>query len=282
MCGQRYVEEVVETRLGWIEYCSIGQGTPVLFLHGGHSNCNERLCLKGFDREKYQLIIPSRPGYGNTPLDNNRTPREAAALIAGLIKYLGLESVVLYAISAGGPTAIAFAASFPGMTRKLILASAVTKEWLNKNERMCRVASLMFRPAIQGYSWTLIRAMSRLFPSITAKQFYRQFSSVRSHPLEESDRFELIAALNRYSSNEGFLNDINQQGVDEEIAYVNCPTLIIHSAHDNSVPIDHALFAKRMIENSRIEILQNEWGHLIWIGSDSEEAFRKIEQFIGE
>lgn len=282
MCGQRYVEEVVETRLGWIEYCSIGQGTPVLFLHGGHSNCNERLCLKGFDREKYQLIIPSRPGYGNTPLDNNRTPREAAALIAGLIKYLGLESVVLYAISAGGPTAIAFAASFPGMTRKLILASAVTKEWLNKNERMCRVASLMFRPAIQGYSWTLIRAMSRLFPSITAKQFYRQFSSVRSHPLEESDRFELIAALNRYSSNEGFLNDINQQGVDEEIACVNCPTLIIHSAHDNSVPIDHALFAKRMIENSRIEILQNEWGHLIWIGSDSEEAFRKIEQFIGE
>jgi len=56
MCGQRYVEEVVETRLGWIEYCSIGQGTPVLFLHGGHSNCNERLCLKGFDREKYQVV----------------------------------------------------------------------------------------------------------------------------------------------------------------------------------------------------------------------------------
>ena len=282
MCGQRYVEEVVETRLGWIEYCSIGQGAPVLFHHGGHSNCKERLCLKGFDREKYQLIIPSRPGYGNTPLDNNRTPREAAALIAGLIKYMGLESVVLYAISAGGPTAIAIAASFPGMTRKLILASAVTKEWLNKNERMYRVASLMFRPAIQGYSWTLIRAMSRLFPSITAKQFFCQFSSVKPHPLEKSDRFELIAALSRYASNEGFMNDISQQGVDEVIAAVNCPTLIIHSAHDNSVPIDHALFAKRMIENSRIEILQNEWGHLIWIGSDSEEAFRKVEQFIGE
>lgn len=102
MRGQRYAEEVVETRLGCIEYCTIGKGTPVLFLHGGHSNCNERLCLKGFDREKYQLIIPSRPGYGRTPLGNNRTPREAAALIAELIKYLGLESVVLYAISAGG------------------------------------------------------------------------------------------------------------------------------------------------------------------------------------
>lgn len=57
MRGQRYAVEVVKTRLGWIEYCSIGEGTPVLFLHGGHSNCNERLCLKGFDREKYQLII---------------------------------------------------------------------------------------------------------------------------------------------------------------------------------------------------------------------------------
>lgn len=273
---------MVETRLGCIEYCTIGKGTPVLFLHGGHSNCNERLCLKGFDREKYQLIIPSRPGYGRTPLGNNRTPREAAALIAELIKYLGLESVVLYAISAGGPTAIAFAASFPGMTRKLILASAVTKEWLNKNEGMYRVASLMFRPAIQGYSWAMIRAMNCLFPSITAKQFYRQFSSVKPHPLEKRDRLELIAALNRYASNDGFMNDINQQGVDEVITAVNCPTLIIHSTHDNSVSIDHALFAKRMIENSRIEILQNEWGHLFWIGSDSEEAFRKIEQFIVE
>lgn len=282
MRGQRYAVEVVETRLGWIEYCSIGEGTPVLFLHGGHSNCNERLCLKGFDREKYQLIVPSRPGYGNTPLDNNRTPREAAALIAELIKYLGLESVVLYAISAGGPTAIAFAATFPGMARKLILASAVTKEWMNKNEWMYRVASMMFRPAIQAYSWAMIHTMSRLFPSITAKQFFRQFSSVKPHLLEKRDRHELIAALSRYASNEGFMNDLNQLGVDEEIAYVNCPTLIIHSAHDNSVPIDHALFAKRMIGNSRIEILQNEWGHLIWIGSDSEEAFRKIEQFIVE
>jgi len=280
MRDQRFVEEEVEIPLGRIEYCTIGKGTPVLFLHGGHSNCNERLCLKGFDRDKYQLIIPSRPGYGRTPLGNHRTPFQSAALIAELISYLGIESVVLYAVSAGGPTAVAFAATFPGMTRKLILASAVTKEWPGKNERTYRIASLLFRPAIQGYSWALIHLMNRLIPSIIAKQFYRQFSSVKPHQLKKSDRTELIDALNRYASNDGFVNDINQQGVDEEIADVNCPTLIIHSAHDHSVPIDHALFAREKIENARLEILKNEWGHLFWIGSDSMQAIQKILQFI--
>lgn len=49
--------EIINTRLGNIEYSSIGVGIPVLFVHGGHSNCKETLCHKGFDLEKFQLII---------------------------------------------------------------------------------------------------------------------------------------------------------------------------------------------------------------------------------
>jgi pimeloyl-ACP methyl ester carboxylesterase len=77
--------KVVNTKFGSIEYSSIGKGTAIVFVHGGHSNCKETLCHKGFDLERYRLITPSRPGYGNTPLGNNRTPRQAADLIIELI-----------------------------------------------------------------------------------------------------------------------------------------------------------------------------------------------------
>jgi pimeloyl-ACP methyl ester carboxylesterase len=62
---------VINTKIGEIEYCSVGQGIPIVFIHGGHSNCFDTLSHKGFDLSKFQLITPSRPGYGKTPLNGH-------------------------------------------------------------------------------------------------------------------------------------------------------------------------------------------------------------------
>lgn len=62
--------EVAYTAKGRVEYSITGTGMPVVFLHGGHSNCNETLFHKGFDTRTFSLITPSRPGYGNTPLSD--------------------------------------------------------------------------------------------------------------------------------------------------------------------------------------------------------------------
>ena len=40
------------------------------------------------------------------------------------------------------------------------------------------------------------------------------------------------------------------------------------------------VLAHKMIENSTLEILQNEWGHLFWIGADSNEPISKIKKFV--
>ena len=50
--------KIIKTKLGEIEFSIIGQGVPILFIHGGHSNSNDTLCYKGFDLNKYQLITP--------------------------------------------------------------------------------------------------------------------------------------------------------------------------------------------------------------------------------
>ena len=138
--------EIINTDKGQIEYSIVGKGKPVLFLHGGHSNCKETLFHKGFDTNKFQLITPSRPGYGKTPLDDKLTPRKTADLVVALLNYLKMDKIVLYAISAGGLTSIELASRYPERVDKLILASAVSKKWLDKNGQVYRTAKKLFNP----------------------------------------------------------------------------------------------------------------------------------------
>jgi len=272
--------KVINTRLGDIEYRSVGKGIPILFLHGGHSSCKETLSQKGFDLEKFLLITPSRPGYGKTPLNGNKTPRQAADLISELLTNLSIDNIIVYGISAGGLTALEMAATYPDKVSKLILASAISKKWLDENGKTYKTAKMMFNPKIEKFIWGIVKFFSKLFPNMIAKSFYPQFSKNQPHKLKKEDIQELISALNHYNSNEGFLNDIDQEITDEIINHIKCPTLIIHSENDNSVSLEHPENANKMIENSKIEILQNEWGHLFWIGTDSKKSIEKIIKFI--
>jgi pimeloyl-ACP methyl ester carboxylesterase len=114
--------KTIHTDKGLVEYSIVGKGTPILFLHGGHSNCRETLFQQGIDTINYQLITPSRPGYGNTPLNNNLTPKDTADLIVSLLDNLRIDKVILYAISAGGLTSIELAARYPERVEKTNLS----------------------------------------------------------------------------------------------------------------------------------------------------------------
>lgn len=274
--------KVINTKLGSVEYSSIGKGVPVLFVHGGHSNCNETLCHKGFDLQKYQLITPSRPGYGNTPLNNNKTPKQAADLIVNLLESLSIDKVIVYGISAGGLTAIELASNYPDKVSKLILASAISKKWLDKQGKIYKTAKKIFNPKIEQFTWGMVRFFSGIFPNMIAKSFYPQFSKNPIHKLKKDDIQELVSTMKNYNSKMGFLNDIDQNIDDESITKIECPTLIIHSENDNSVSLAHPEHANKMIENSKLEILQNEWGHLFWIGTDSKKSIEKTIKFIEE
>jgi len=274
--------EVITTKQGDIEYRSIGTGTPVLFMHGGHSNCQETLCHTGLHPERYRLITPSRPGYGQTPLHENKTPEQAAALIAELLNYLSVDSAIVYGISAGGLTALSLASQHPDRVNKLILASAVSKKWLDEHEGIYKAAQLIFRPGVEKVTWAMVRFFSRLFPALLAGSFFSQFSKKKTHKLRKEDINSLFSALKTYSSKSGFLNDIDQNINDEIIANIQCPTLIIHSENDNSVPLEHAQHAHKLMTNCQLEVLQNTWGHLLWLGADADIFIKKTKSFIDE
>ncbi|MDX9772687.1 MAG: alpha/beta hydrolase [Bacteroidales bacterium] len=272
--------KIIDTDKGRIEYSIVGKGTPVLFLHGGHSNCRETLFHKGFDTSKYQLITPSRPGYGNTPLDDNFTPKKTADLIVSLLNYLKIDKVVLYAISAGGLPSIELTSMYPEIVEKLILASAVSKKWLDNDGPVYKTAKKLFNPKTEKIVWGSIRFFSGIFPKMIANDFYLQFSKNSPHQLEKNDIKDLLSTIKQYNSKTGFMSDIDHDVEQGQISKIQCPTLILHSRNDNSVSFEHAEYANKMIKESKLVGLESEWGHLFWIGKDSNEPIRKTIEFI--
>jgi pimeloyl-ACP methyl ester carboxylesterase len=273
---------LITTKRGVIEFSIRGMGKPILFVHGGHSNCNETLCYKGFDLLKHMVIIPSRPGYGKTPLNNNKSAIQTADLFVSLLDYLNLDKVIVYGISAGGLTAIELAANYPERVEKLILASAVSKKWLDQKGKIYKTASKLFNPNVEFFVWSLIRFFSAMLPALIAKKFYPQFTTNPLHKLNKEDVKELISTLKHFRSKKGFINDIKQNIDDNIISEIVCPSLIIHSINDNSVPFEHASHANKTIKQSVLVKLNNQWGHLFWIGADSTDSIERTLKFIEE
>jgi pimeloyl-ACP methyl ester carboxylesterase len=271
---------LVSTKKGDIEYTITGKGIPVLFMHGGHSNCMPGIWHEGFDPFEYQIITPSRPGYGGTPLGANGSPEKTAELMVGLLDKLSIEKVILYGISAGGLSSISMAANHSKRVDKLILASALSGDWLKKDEKNYKVAHVLFRPGTEKLTWAAIRFFASCFPGAMAWYFFQEFSSCKFTKKTKKEIKQLVAMLKDFRSGEGFLNDIHQTINAQMLAQIKCPTLILHSIYDKSVPFSHAQHAHDGIKNATLVPLENHWGHLIWIGDTSKTIWKHTSDFI--
>src|SRR5215212_11086124 len=105
--------QIAQTAKGPIEYRLEGSGPVVLVLNGGHCSRNTRLSHEKLVLDHFAVLTPSRPGYDSTPAEVGRTAQAAADALVALLDTLAIPAVSVIGISAGGPTAIAFAQQYP-------------------------------------------------------------------------------------------------------------------------------------------------------------------------
>ncbi len=148
-----------------MEYSIVGQGVPVLVFHGGHSNCQEEFGYETLVKNGFSVITPSRAGYGATSPEVGSSLSTACYYYAKLLDHLNIDTAHVVTISAGGPTAIYFAAHYPEHTRSLVLQSAVTKEWLTPKDIEYKAANILFHPKTEKYTWKLLSTFNNIFPN---------------------------------------------------------------------------------------------------------------------
>lgn len=268
-----------------IEYSIVGNGDPVLILHGGHSNCYEEFGYSAIVQQGFSVITPSRPGYGGTCKEVGTSLETACEHYAALLEHLSLRKVHVIAMSAGGPSGIYLASAYPDLVESLILQSAVTTEWLTPSKKEYKAARILFRPGLENYIWKMISTMNNLVPKFIFKQMFSSFSTLTykeaQERIAEEDLEEFRKMNNRQRSGEGFFIDIKQVNELnlESLQRVPCPTLIMHSKYDSSVPLQHAYYAHENIDRSQLCLLES-WGHLIWLGKSARETDQKVIRFL--
>lgn len=272
--------QLITTSEGTVEFAITGAGRPVLFLHGGHSNCRETLWHKGFDTSRFRLLTPSRPGYGGTPLASFSQPAAAARLMASLLDALSLEKVIVVGISAGGLTAIELAAGFPDKVEKLVLLSAVTRKWLSPEDEMYRKGKSLFSPKSEKWSWLLFRTFFRLFPRKMTAVLFSELSTKTGQKITPDEVREIRDMTFLQRSGAGFAADLDQDIADGVISRIQCPALVLHSENDKSVSMDFARHARENVPDSHLITYDNKWGHLLWLGRESEGPIRDLMIFL--
>jgi pimeloyl-ACP methyl ester carboxylesterase len=274
--------ENVETIKGKIEFSRNGEGSPILYLHGSLSNCNDDIGHKPLIEAGYSIITPSRPGYGNTPITSGKTAEQAADLLKELLDYLKIDSANVIAVSGGGLTELYFASKYSNKVKKLILESAVSKPLFEDKERYKNAKS--FYGKGHKYIWFLLNFMGKTSKRSLVKKTYELFSTCDTKRImQEIKKEEIDAVIKFYQKkpeNVGALNDLEQTITEEVFQNIKAPTLIVHSKEDKAVPFSHAENSKSKIKNSELFVAET-WGHFIWIGKGSDEVNKKVIGFIG-
>ncbi|MGG4034303.1 alpha/beta hydrolase [Paenibacillus cisolokensis] len=267
------------------EYSVVGEGKPVLMMHGGHSNCREEFGYRELIAAGYRLITPSRPGYGRSSKAIGRTLDEACEAYAGLLDHLGADAVHVIAFSAGGPSGIRFAGLYPERVRSLVLLSAVTGQWLTPDHREYKMARILFGPWLERYTWLALRLASNIWPRFGFRLIARNISLL---PLKEIERrmgpldIEAVRRMNnRQRSGSGFALDLKQAGQlrKADLEAVRAPALIVHSPWDMSVGIRNARYACEHIPHAEFAEA-DAWGHLIWLGRGGGAVDRACVDFL--
>ena len=275
---------MAEVRRVPVEYRLVpGSAGTVLVFHGGHLRAGLPLGEPALVAAGYTVLVPSRPGYGRTPLGAGPDPDRFARTTAELCQQLGLVDILaVVGVSAGGPSAVAMAALFPDRVRSLVLHSA--RSSLPFPDGSARLAApVAFNPRIEAASWSATRQLMLRRPDLGLRLMMASLSTLPPRvvvdDLAPSEQELLAATFALMRSGAGFLNDVRQRTDPDLERRVTQPALVIASRTDGQVRWKHTEQLARTIPEAR-SWASPSLSHLIWFGSGGAATHQRTQTFL--
>ena len=112
----------VEVQLLRIHYKCLGEGQPVILLHGSANDWHEWQENVSYLARQFRVYALDMPGFGlSQPLGSPLSLPWAVSFLAGFMDVLGISRAHLVGHSLGGMVVLSFALRFPERVRKLAL-----------------------------------------------------------------------------------------------------------------------------------------------------------------
>ncbi|MFB4271366.1 alpha/beta fold hydrolase [Nonomuraea sp. GTA35] len=273
---------VVSLPPGPVEYRLEGDGpTTVVVFHGGHMRAGLSLGEEVFADAGCTVLVPSRPGYGRTPLTTGTTAAGFADATAQLCQVLGIARLAaVVGISAGGRTALSMAARHPHLVERVILQSVVG--FLPWPERLTRLGGrAVFNGRVEAGTWAILRLLLRAAPSSGLRLLLHDLSVLPARHvlrnLSTAERSLLVGLFSSMRSGRGFVADMLP--VPDCAAQVSQPALVIATRHDRSVSFAHAESLVAAMPRAELVVSQAD-SHMIWFGPDYPRVAARIVDFL--
>ena len=272
--------KTVEPSLGALEYAVMGEGEPVLSVHGAGGGFDQALHMSGaLAGRGYQLIAPSRFGYLRSSLPSDLTTAMQADAYAQLLDRLGIERVVVVGISAGAWSSMQFAIRHPKRCRALVLL--VPADYLPAGTSIHGGAVVRAIFSSDFVAWVALKLMPVMPGGMTRMLLGTDATIVRTAEPSEKARVQQVLEhlLPVGSRFEGMQFDIKTAATHEPytIEKITCPVLTISAQDDRFGTASRAKYIAASVPDGRTIVFQT-GGHAL-VGH-SADVLREITVFL--
>lgn len=274
---------VVSTRHGDLEYAGVGDGPPLLMIHGTGGGFDQGLSFAGrmIDRG-YRVLAPSRFGYLRSDFPPDPSSEHQADAFVDLLDRLGIDRLPVAGGSAGALSAAQFALRHPDRCSALVLlvpaanvrgSDPVLMGSLTRFlvERVL-ASDLLFWAALNTVPDRLVATLLATDPALVAA----------APPDERARAYRILEEIMPVSDRaRGIMNDARLAGSPARMDFsrIEAPTLVISVEDDRFRTAATARDIAAAVPRARL-VIYPRGGH-IWIGHD-EAVAAEMDRFLKE
>lgn len=240
-----------------LHYQTLGQGQPLILVHGLFGSSNNWGTVAKHFSPHYQVICVDLRNHGRSPHSASQSYANMADDLLELCDALSLERIHLLGHSLGGKVAMQFAAQYPDRVEKLVVVDMAMRAYANAHTHLIDAMMAIDLSTLQSRH-EVDNILSNSIPQAMLRQFLLMNLIKSDNGL--AWRINLAALKTNYPA--------LQQAVCENAHYEK-PCLFIRGEHSDYVQHADTEHIKTSFINAQFASLPT--GH--WVHAEQPQAF---------
>lgn len=251
-------DKTLDTTAFTTSYLDLGNGEPVIFLHGadaGASGVSQWFGVAPHFSSLWRVLIPDLAGYGNSSAKVHETIDVSSLLyqMVEFIENLKLVGVTLIGTSFGAELALAIAALYPQKVKRLVVVGAAVSGYSPVSKR---VTTDEYRSGMEN-----LRALKAIYPFdkslVTSTPLEGKFPLSTPPNAQQIVKAELVAEIDSF-----LLTRVTSAGdcvsfPESLLAHVLASTLVMHGREDCVVDARSSWLTANRLSNADMFLFGN-------------------------
>jgi len=239
----------VNLRGGPVNVVELGEGPPILFIHGLGGCWQNWLEQLPVFAARHRVVAVDLPGFGHSPMPSERiTIPGYVTDMEELLEELGFAQVAVVGNSMGGLIAAELALAAPSRISRLALISPAGVPIRGRQERIW-AARAMFPFFALACAYVGSHA-DELAQRPRARRWLLATVAHRPGMIPPQFAAEQLRGMGKPGLWPAF-EDLVAHSVSERLNAISCPTLIVWGEKDHVLPVHHAELFAEAIQDAR-------------------------------